>query len=486
MKNICPFLVLILFFSNACNFLEEPQPADSLPLEQSFHTAEDLEDALTGAYDAVQNGHLLGRNLIVFPDLMGGNAGYSGGGWFGLPEISNLQITTTNWYVENIWRQSYLAINQVNQILASLPEVDRNDPALTSAEYDHIQGEALFLRGALYFELVRLFALPYEAQYLESLGVPIMVTPVLKKEELKFPARATVGEVYNRVILDIDIAIEKLGTYSPRGRASRYAALAYRARVAFQQRDYTAVDQLTLELVENSPFSLTETPAKFFTEKGTSEEIWSILNEPGDEIAGGSMFSMFQDVFIQTGLREEGFEKIVTPVQAAKIEAAGYSVVDLRADPGIVSIYPFISPDTIFTKKYTPESDPPVARLAEFILMRAEALARLGDLTGAIALLNQIRERSLRIVSSDGFEVPKAAKIFVLFETTDLIQSALVQVICRERRVELAFEGNYFYDLMRLQSEDVQGRKYNDPELRLPIPQREMDVNPALVQNPGY
>lgn len=485
MRNIYPFLVFILFFSNACNFLEEPQPADALSIEEAFKTAKDLEYALTGAYDAVQNGHSLGRNLIVLPDLMGGNASYSGGGWFGLPEIANLQITTTSWYVESIWTQTYRAINQVNQVLAALPEVDQNDPALTSEEYDQIQGEAAFLRGVLYFELVRMFGLPYETQYLDSLGVPLMLSPVLKKEELQFPVRASVGEVYAQVVTDLDLAIEKLGTTSPRGRANRFAALAYRARVAFQQRDYSKVEQLTKELAENSPFSLTETPAKFFREKGTSEEIWSLLNEPGDEIEGGNLYSMFADVTIREGLRTEGIEKIVTPTQLDKVNAAGYGVVDLRADPGILSNEPFISSDSVYTQKYTPDSDTPVARWAEFVLMRAEVLARLDDFAGAVDLLNQVRERSLRIVDENGYEVPEAANAFVLFEAGDVTKAGLIEAIIRERRVELAFEGNYFHDLMRLKR-DVQGKSYDARELRLPIPQREMDVNPALVQNSGY
>jgi starch-binding outer membrane protein, SusD/RagB family len=485
MRTICFLLAFILFFSNACNFLEEPQPTDTLPNGEAFRTAADLEDALTGAYDAVQNGHTLGRNFIVFPDLMGGNASYFGGGWFGLPEIGNLQITTTSWYVENLWMQTYLAINQLNQILAALPVVDQNDPALTNEEYDRIQGEAAFLRGVLYFELVRLFALPYEPQFLDSLGVPLMLKPVLKKENLQFPARAAVGEVYDQIITDLDLAIEKSGAASPRGRANLYAALAYRARVAFQQNNYLLVEQLTRDLVENSPFSLTDTPAKFFREKGTSEVIWSLLNEPGDEIGGGNLYSMFADARIRDGLRKEGFEMIVTQSQFEKVQAAGYAVVDLRADPGILSNAPFISPDSVFILKYTDYSETPVARWAEFVIMRAEALARLDDTEGAVTLLNQIRERSLRIVDENGYEVPEAAKDFVVYKAGDVTKAELIEAIIRERRVELAFEGNYFHDLMRLKR-DVQDNPYDADKLRLPIPQREMDVNPALIQNPGY
>lgn len=479
--------IFCLLFLASCNFLDDPQPTDALTIDEAFNTADDLENALTGAYDAVQNGHFLGRNLVVLPELMSGNVSYSGGGWFGLPEISTLQVSATNWYVENVWRQAYLAINQLNQVLASLPEVKRQDPVLTQAAYNQIEGEAAFLRGVIYFELVRLFGLPYDEPFLDSLGVPLMLAPVLKKENLRFPSRATVGEVYSQVIADLDLAINRLVDGNTSGRADRFAALACRAQVAFQQRDYEKVAALTFELVEASPFQLTEMPGIFFLEKGNSEVIWSILNEPGDEIAGGDVFSMLEDAVIQPGIRAS-FDSIVSPSQLEQIGLAGYDVVDLRVYEGILTDYPFVTADTLRVLKFSENSGTPVARLTEFLLMRAEALARLGNAEEALILLNRVRLRSLRIVDSNGYEVPEAGQNFVLFEMPDFGNTdELVNAIIRERKVELAFEGKYFHDLMRLRSNvENSGKVYafKAPELRLPIPQREIDANPNLKQNP--
>ena len=478
---ICVVSLLVV----SCNYLDNPQPTGALPIDTSFRTAEDLEDALVGAYDAVQNGHLLGRNLVVFPDLIGENASYSGSGWFGLSEIANHQISTTSWYVENTWVQAYKAINQLNMLLRSLPEVKQQDKLFTEAACRRIEGEAAFLRGVLYFEIVRLFGLPWDEPFLDSLGIPLQLTPVLKKEELRFPARATIGEVYQQVISDLDLAIQLLENHPPHGRASRFAALAYRARVAFQQRDDEKVDALTLELVENSPFSLTETPGKFFSEKRNKEQIWSILNDPGDGITGENMFSMFDAADIQPGLRGD-YASIVTPAQQGKISAAGYRAVDLRSDTLGISGYPFVSGDTSAITKFTADADAPAARLAEFILMRAEVLGQKNDFNEAVALLNRIRKRSLRILDSNGYLVQEAEKDFVLFEPGELTKAELLEAIIRERRVELAFEGNYFHDLMRLREPVNDYLLYDAPELRFPVPQREMDVNPFLIQNPGY
>lgn len=81
-------------------FLDDPQSSTSLPVEAAFQNGQDLEEALTGVYDLCQNGHLYGRNFIVLPELIGGNAVFYGGGFFGLEYVSALNMTATDWYAE--------------------------------------------------------------------------------------------------------------------------------------------------------------------------------------------------------------------------------------------------------------------------------------------------------------------------------------------------------------------------------------------------
>ncbi len=89
----------------------------------------------------------------------------------------------------------------------------------------------------------------------------------------------------------------------------------------------------------------------------------------------------------------------------------------------------------------------------------------------------------MRIADSSGLE--QARPELFEYRADDFPDAAaLIDAIAKERRVELAFEGNYFHDLIRLRR-PVQGIPWDDDRLRLPIPQRELDVNPNLVQNPG-
>ncbi len=136
------------------------------------------------------------------------------------------------------------------------------------------------------------------------------------------------------------------------------------------------------------------------------------------------------------------------------------------------------------------EDDTPNARSAEFILMHAEALVHVNGINEtSVELLNQIRRRSLRVIDENNNIIP-GSDMLIDFSAEDFENvEELTEAIILERRIELAFEGNYFHDLMRLKRDVIGDQKvysFDANELRLPIPQREMDANPNLVQNPGY
>jgi hypothetical protein len=110
----------------------------------------------------------------------------------------------------------------------------------------------------------------------------------------------------------------------------------------------------------------------------------------------------------------------------------------------------------------------PVIRLAEVYLNRAEARVHQGDLTGATADLNVVRERS---------------------EAGSYTGDATLVYCERERTIELYFEGDYFHNMKRLKKPnfaiDINGNTYNwdDVKLVFPIPKSQLDVNPNLLQN---
>ncbi|MCB0583593.1 MAG: RagB/SusD family nutrient uptake outer membrane protein [Phaeodactylibacter sp.] len=481
MKKLLNLFLFLLVFNACNNFHDSIQPADDLPIDAVYQTAADLESALVGVYDAFQSDGLAGLNLVMIPGLLSGNGNFEVGGFPEEIDISNRNMRASNFRAEQTWVAAYYAINLINAILAALPEVE--DAALTPAASRRIEGEALFLRGYLYFELARLYGKPYGDTSPEG-GVPIVTEPVLQREDLTFPSRASVEATYAKAEDDLAQAKGLLeGAALGADRANALAADALLARLAFQQEDYAKAGAIAQLLIDVVGFNADAPPQAIFQET-SNEVLWAVAFSPGDNSAGKVQW------FHKNSLRTEispglkaAFESVAAPAQKAAIEAEGLRIIDLRVDPGILTSHPLISADTAYTNKYEDiqnfADDTPMARLAEFVLMRAEVLARAGEMEESIQLLNLIRERSLRIVDAAGNEMPDK-KLLLLFNAGDF-QSAeeLIEAIILERRVELCFEGNYLHDMIRLKR-DIEGISYDDCRLRLPVPQRELDVNPNL------
>ena len=125
-------------------------------------------------------------------------------------------------------------------------------------------------------------------------------------------------------------------------------------------------------------------------------------------------------------------------------------------------------------------ADAKVFRTGEMYLIRAEAKAETGDLTGAAADLNTLR----------------AARISSYVNESFATKDALITAIMTERFKELPFEGHRFFDAKRRNlpitrlAADAQGTALSLPagnfRFLLPIPNSEIQANPLMVQNPGY
>ena len=471
------FLFGLLIHLSCTQWVEEVEPENTLTVENAFSTKEDLELALTGCYHLIKEVDPFGRQGLFMAELMSGNVQYFGSG-FGYTEIGELRIDPYNQYVESHWITTYKALNQLNIILDRIDEVAAQQASFSKEEQDHMRGEALFLRAFLYFDLVRLFALPYNEQANQNLGVPLVLEPVIQSSALTFPARASVASVYAQINIDLEQAAALMGNTTSPGLAHSFAAKALLARVKFQQQKYAEADQLAREVLE-SGFALTPTPQEFFRLQGSTEDIWS--TEPSDGLvwAFGSASRASDD------LRQYGFDSLLLPRHKEALSRSSYFWSDLRKDTGQWTTDPLLTPDSLFSLKYSGDKDDtPVLRLGEFVLLRAETAARTGDTETALDLLNQIRRRAMRIWNETGMEI--AAPELFAYEGEDFPDTeSLIDAIVRERRVELVFEGNYYFDQLRLRR-SIQGLPWDDNRLRLPIPQRELDANPNLVQNPGY
>ncbi|MEL6141340.1 MAG: RagB/SusD family nutrient uptake outer membrane protein [Bacteroidota bacterium] len=472
-------------FSGCTDFIEDPQPEQSLPSSTAFERVIDLETALIGAYQALQQSDMGGTGTAINANVLSDNAEWRGS-FPSYIDMFNRQMDATNGEVAGMWRFGYLAINHANLVLKGVDET--TDPELTPEVADRLRGEALFIRGMVHFEMVRYYGKPWGGSSSSDLGVPIMITAVASSGDITFPTRNTVAEVYTQAENDLEEAARLLAPTSASGRANSTAATAYLAEIAFQKREYGEAASLASQVI-GAGYSLTASPEEPFISEGGSEEIFAVVHTTQDNPGVNGSLPTFHhlngrggDVVVSVDLKENGYEATITPEQQAAAMGSGDTLVDLRAtlltSNGIFNVEKYED----FTNN---ADDNMILRLATFILMRAEALARENGVNQeSIDLLNQVHNRAIRRQAADG--TLSDASDLVSYEAGDFGSADdLIEAIILERRVELAFEGNRIHDLRRLER-DVRGIAFDADVLVFPIPQRDLDANSNLVQNPGY
>ncbi|MEM8898190.1 MAG: RagB/SusD family nutrient uptake outer membrane protein [Bacteroidota bacterium] len=481
------FILLLAVFAVACEERLDEQPQQALSTGSVYSSTQDLETALAGAYNAAQHSDFMGCNTTMVPDIIADNGAWRGS-FTSMIDVSGHAVTADNGEVRGLWSMGFRTINNANLILQFIPEV--TDAEIAEAG-PRLRGESLFLRGMAYFEMVRFFGKPWSGSSTSDLGVPIIATGTSSSGDVSFPARATVAEVYAQAISDFTEAASLLPDAIGTGRANRFAALAYLAEIAFQQRDYAAAANFADQVIAG-PFELNPTPGDYFTSEGSVESIFDIAHTAQDNPGVNGSLPTFHavggrggDVLVSEFLKD-AYNQIVPQRQLDLITADGLTCTDLRVSQLTIN-------DTVNIEKYegfvNNDDDAPIFRLAEILLMRAEALARTSGINAeSVDLLNQVRDRALRVV--DGAGVESSASAYVSYAESDFASADdLVEAIILERQVELAWEGNRFHDLNRLSRTVSNDRASSDSganNLVWPVPQRDLDANSSLVQNPGY
>ncbi len=428
----------------ACDSRLDVKPTQSIEESTALATSQDVEVTLIGAYDGLASNNLYGGAVQYSGDLLGDDAEVRFAGTFStLDELWRKTMTTTNGQTQASWLQAYNTINRANNVLASLDKVEASRKA-------SIEGEARFIRGLIYFDLVRLWAKAWgDGDNNTNLGVPLVTTPTRVVGEVDNRSRATVAAVYTQVLEDLTKAESLLDNISDAGFASKNAAQAILARVYLQQGNYAAARDAANRVIASNQFALTSTFAEAFEDASNeSEMIFKIIITDQD---GTNDMNTF---FAPSTFQGRGDIR----VQAKHL--ALYTAGDERGT------FFVRASNNNFTAKFLDQyGDVPVARLAEMYLIRAEANQRLNTAIGDTPLndINLIRERA------------GAAAL----TTVDL------NAILAERKLELAFEGHQVHDAKRLKR-NVGTLTFSDNKLVVPIPQREIDTNKSLVQNPGY
>jgi hypothetical protein len=451
-KIIYIALLLIVGFSS-CKKQLEIDSKQSINASEALKTTADVQNALTGAYTLLASGDLYGTNLVLIPDLYAGSGYLTWRGTFTTyRNIASAAVQSSSVDASRTWTSAYRAINTANIILSALDIVNSADTRTI------IEGKALFIRGIMQFELVRLYAQPYDAAGTNTgLGVPIMTKPIKTIDDIvTSSARNTIAEVYSAAENDLKSAITKLASVK-----DVYAAKAFLARLYLQQGKYALARDLADDIIQNSDYSLiTNSLEAPFRTKNSNEGIFEIQqNEQSNAGSSNDGLATFYASYKNSTGGDVGRAD-------AQVNSTFYNSFEPGDKRQTEMIYDGNGARTgLFTKKWYGYFDNiPVCRITEQYLIRAECNFRLGTSVGASPAddINALRNRA-----GLGNVVPT------------------LDIILNEREKELDYEGFRLHDYKRTKR-SIGGFAYNDPKLVFPIPLREMSANKALVQNQGY
>jgi hypothetical protein len=485
-------LMVMLVITSSCkkSFLDRtPYSANTLPVALSSEA--DMKVVLSGVYAQLRATDLYGRTLPVKGDLMADNTYVTTSNSGRYISMNNFSFNNLDAYAQGIWQNAYIGIKYANTII--------NSTLATSANVSQYQGEAYAIRALMHFELVRNFAKPYTVDK-TALGVPI----VLNFDQTAVPARSTVQQVYTQIIADLEKAYTLLNQYRGTAYMSKYAARALEARVYQNMGDWTNALTTSLDVINNSGWVLLP-PASYVSPSGTLGTAGSSATNtysPGGYWSSPSVqtttknetfFEVASDIVSNNGFDQIGFIYLTVGGGYGDILATAelynlYSATDVRRGliPSAPAGYRSGQAGTIYLcYKYpnaangSDKDEVKVLRLSDVLLIAAEAYYNAGDITNANLYLNKVakqRDPSFAGYANTGAQV--------------------LEDILTERRKELAFEGNRFWDLVRLQRSWTKVKNQNPlttvtvtpgmVQLLLPIPAVEINANPNIVQNPGY
>lgn len=471
MKQI-KFLILLLLgvTITSCDDFLEPTPLSAITADSYFTTEAELEAGAVNMYDGIQgltttsssDNHSIQIEYQLIEMRSDNTRTKSSEGESA--QFESYTIESTNGVVADYYRSFYNIVYRANVVLENLD-------AATDANRLKYEGEAKFVRAYAYFNLVRLYgAIPLVDRVINPLETEIQFT------------RVATATVYELIVGDLQTAIEGLDN-STNTRASKAAAQGLLAKVYLTLGEYDLAKGLC-EDVMGSGFTLEPNFKDVFYSEQNNELLFTIVYDP-DNATDSQNFSAewLNGVGRSSGLN------YVTPEAVAALDLLGgnRTAYSYRIDPAqptqnqVVKYLP-TGDDSL---DIDPTSDNPklagndwiILRYADVLLMHAEATMAGGSETSngtSIKAFKDVRERAG--LTFDGSSITK-------------------QELLDERRVELAFENQRWFDLIRFgvanevlsEFSAANNYSFSATALLLPIPQLEIGLsNGMLEQNPGY
>ncbi|WP_310397771.1 RagB/SusD family nutrient uptake outer membrane protein [Hymenobacter sp.] len=484
-KLLTPLLACALLAG--CDVLDK-DPLPSISPANFFKTADDAEAALTAAYDGIQGTGAYAQELNVVGEMPSDNCTSANGD---VAAMENIAWTPTTSQVTNVYREAYIAINRANAVLKYVPALDLPGPRKNS-----ILGEARFLRALSYFNLVKLYgAVPLRLEPTET-GDPAV---------LNLP-RTAAEQVYAQVVQDLTEAEALVLPVNPT-RATQGAVNALLARVQLTQRNWAAAQAAANAVITGGGnYGLVNNFKSLFPADNRQPE--SVFEVQYSGSSDGGTSNILPDLLLPSPPATFSFPKFNIPT-AELIEYAD-TVNDLRwrfqgttlAGRDHASYVdgrrgngndrgPFVYKWSSNPNSFNSPDNYYVLRYADVLLMYAEAAnEQAGPTADALAKLNLVRQRA-GLPALTTASAPAATK------------QTLRNEIDRQRRLELAFEGERWFDLLRYarhnQAEagahavtalDIIAQKRQGVRdanyLLFPIPLGELNTNTQIQQNPGY
>ena len=459
-------LIAILGVFSSCEDELYQDPITDKSASNFYKTETEIEEAVIGVYAKLQAGSLYGLYIPIIGEIPSDNTfdevpANDGGNYGQLDEFTTI---TTNSLITNIWQQSYQGIQRANTLINRIGDVSFEDETVKASRL----GEMQFIRAILYFNLVRLYG-----------DVPLVIEETTNPNDYFGQVRTPLDQVYTQIITDLEAAIQNLPlTQSETGRVRKTAAQALLGKVYLTQQNYSEAATILTEVKNSGQHSLLVEPA----------EIFDISNENNEEI--------IFDIQFASGLNgnDEGSNMFQQTSPSGTVSGAkGHNLPTVslynlygETDKRLEAFMGLTSEGIPFTKKLVEPSGEPsdggsnviVLRYADVLLMLAEAQNELNQTSEALNNLNLIRER---------------AGIADLATNT---QDELRKAIELERILELVSEGHRWFDLLRtgkaisvmndwFSSQGV-NISIDNNDLLMPIPQSQIDTDPAIIQNPGY
>jgi len=469
------FLMLLLGGILSCKKDQlELYPYNQVETSQAFNTQADIDIAVNGMYSGLKNVYVSGIWNIV-SDVLADNLIINQTGRLTLKTYGEWRYTGENTY--NLFSQGYNITRRANAILENIDKF----PAGTYK--DNVKGQALAVRALVYFDMVR----TYSKTYLNASATDSTMPYVITTESEALPSKEPVKGFYDKVIADLENAKTLVGTTNGIFRVNKNAVSGLLSRVYLYKGDWAKTISSATEALGATPNVATRTEfPNIWTDATNSGVLFKVNNTTLDNInsqgvnyyqtVSGQKKSEYvvpktvRQLFTSSDIRT------TTYIETSSFNGVSYNHVikyNARPSPGVAGVV-----------------DAKILRTAEVLLNRAEAYFRSGDEAKA--------KTDLKTLKSNRYSPYDPAV------DDALSGQALLDEILLQRRLELAFEGDRFWDLKRrnlpVQRDPTVGEKADgtgtpyvfaslpagDKRFQLPFPVEETNFNTNLKQNPGY